>query len=112
MGDETELGGQHYLVAAALECPADEFLVDVRAVDLGGVDQGHAEIERPVDGADRFGVVAAGAGVAVGHAHCAQADAGDGQVAESSRVFMCDPFVVRVVSSFWRRLGGPNRLGY
>ncbi len=27
--DEPELGGQHHLVAAALECPADELLVDV-----------------------------------------------------------------------------------
>ena len=37
--DDAELGGQHHLVAAALERAADELLVDVRAVDLGGVDE-------------------------------------------------------------------------
>lgn len=35
VGDQPELGRQHHLVAAALECAADEFLVDVRPVDLG-----------------------------------------------------------------------------
>ena len=42
VGDQAELGGQHDLVAAALQRPADEFLVDVGAVDLGGVDERHA----------------------------------------------------------------------
>ena len=83
VGDEPELGGEHHVVAAALDGPADEFLVDVRAVDLGGVDEVDAEVERAVDGADGFGVVGAGAGVAVRHAHCAKADARYCQVAES-----------------------------
>ncbi len=39
VGHEPELGGQHDLVAAALEGAADELLVGVRAVDLGGVDE-------------------------------------------------------------------------
>ena len=82
VGDEAELGRQHDLVAAALHGPADELLVGVGAVDLGGVDEGDAEVERPVDGADRLGVVGAGAGVGVGHAHGAQADAGDLELAE------------------------------
>ena len=64
------------------ERPADEFLVGVRAVDLGGVDQGDAEVERAVDGADGFGVVGAGAGVRERHAHGAEADPGDVQVSE------------------------------
>ena len=72
--DHAELGGEHDLVAAALDGPADEFLVDVRAVDLGGVDECHPEVEGAVDGADGFGVVASGAGVGEGHAHGAQAD--------------------------------------
>ena len=79
---EPELGGEHHLVAAALEGAADEFLVGVGAVDLGGVDQGDAEVEGPVDGADGFGVVAAGPGVGGGHAHRAQADAADVEGAE------------------------------
>ena len=45
--------------------PAHEFLVDVGAVDLGGVDERDTEVECAVDGADGLGVVAAGAGVAV-----------------------------------------------
>ena len=36
------LGGQHNLVTAALNGPADEFLVDERPVGLGGVDKGDA----------------------------------------------------------------------
>ena len=59
--DEAELGGQHDLVAAALDGPADQLLVEVWAVDLGGVDVGDPQVQRPVDGADRLGV-AAGAG--------------------------------------------------
>ena len=59
---EAELGRQHHLVAAALDGPADELLVGERAVDLGGVDEGDAQFERPVDGADRLGVVGARAG--------------------------------------------------
>ena len=55
--DHAELRGQHHLVAAALERLADEFLVGVRAVDLGGVDERDAEVERAVDGADRLRVV-------------------------------------------------------
>ncbi|GAB3837997.1 hypothetical protein GCM10027610_041080 [Dactylosporangium cerinum] len=82
VGDEAELGGQHHLVAAALQGPADELLVDVRAVDLRGVDQRDPELDRPVDGADRLGVVAAGAAVAVRHSHRTESDAGDLEFAE------------------------------
>jgi hypothetical protein len=63
--DQAELGGQHHLVAAALERLADQPLVDVGTVDLGGVDERDAQVDGPVDGADRLGVVAARAGVAV-----------------------------------------------
>ncbi len=80
--DQAELGGEHDLVAAAFDRPADEFFVDVRTVDLGGVDEVHAQVECAVDGPDRFVVVGSGAGVAVGHAHGAQSDAGDVQIAE------------------------------
>jgi hypothetical protein len=40
VGDEPELGGEHDLVTAAFEGPADELLVGVGAVDLSGVDEG------------------------------------------------------------------------
>jgi hypothetical protein len=69
VGHEPELGGQYDLVAAVLEGVADEFLVGAGAVDLGGVDQRGAQVDSPVDGADGFGGVAAGAGVGGGHPH-------------------------------------------
>ena len=82
VGDEPELGRQHDLVAPVLDRPADELLVGVGPVDLGGVDEGDAEVERPVDGADRLGVVGARPGVGGGHAHAAEADAADVEVSD------------------------------
>ena len=81
--DEAELGGDDDVVAAALDGRADDLLAVERAVDLGGVDVGDAEVERAVDGADRLGVVErSAAGVGAGHGHGAQADAGDIEVCE------------------------------
>jgi hypothetical protein len=80
VGDHAELGRHHDLVAAAVDGAAEEFLVGERPVDLGGVQQGDAQLERSVDGADGLGVVAAGAGVGGRHPHGAQADAGDVQL--------------------------------
>ncbi len=72
---EAELGGQDGAFAAALECSANQLLVRERPVDLGGVDQGDPEIQRPVDCADGFGVVGSGPGVRGGHAHRPQTNA-------------------------------------
>jgi len=77
VGDHAKLGRHHDLVATASDGPAEEFLVGVRPVDLGGVEEGDAQLQCPVDGADGLGVVAAGAGVGGGHPHGAKADAGD-----------------------------------
>ena len=82
VGHEPELGADHDLVATTLEGAADEFFVDERAVDLGGVDERHAEVESAVDRADRLGVVAAGAGVGGGHAHGAETDTGDLEISK------------------------------
>jgi hypothetical protein len=76
VGDETELRGEHDLVPAVLDGPADELLVVVRAVDLGGVEEGDTEVEGPVDGADGLRLIGDGA-VAPGHSHGAEADARD-----------------------------------
>ena len=48
------LGGEHDLVAAACDRPADELLVRVRAVHVGRVEQRHADVERAVDDRDRL----------------------------------------------------------
>jgi hypothetical protein len=44
-------------------------------VDLGGVDVGDPEVQRALDGADRFGVAAVRVEVVAGHRHRAEADA-------------------------------------
>ncbi len=77
--DEAELRRHHHLVAAVLDGPADQFLVAVGAVDLGGVEVGDAQVQRPVDGADRLGVAALPDVVVAGHRHGAQPDPGDVQ---------------------------------
>ena len=82
----------HDLVAAALERSADELFVGVRSVDLGGVDEGDAEVERPVDRADRLGVVAAGAGVGGRHAHRPEPDAGHLEVPQLDVLHVVLPF--------------------
>ena len=52
-----ELRGEHDLVAAARDAPADEPLVCERAVHVGRVEEGDAELEGPVDRADRLALV-------------------------------------------------------
>ena len=71
-GNEPELARQHDLVSAPANRPADERLVRALAVRVGRIEERHAEIERTMDRADGF-VVVAGA-VALRHAHAAQAD--------------------------------------
>ena len=82
VGDETELRREDDIVAAVLDGLADELLVDEGAVDLRGVDQGDAEVERTVDGADRLGVIGSRAGVRAGHAHGAETDPSDVETSE------------------------------
>src|SRR5581483_9677767 len=54
-----ELRRHHELVTTALDRPADELLVRAASVHLGRVEERDPELERPVDGRDRFRVVAA-----------------------------------------------------
>ena len=49
-----ELGGDDEAVALALDRLAEQLLVGERPVHLGGVEEGDAEIDRAVDGGDRF----------------------------------------------------------
>ena len=67
-----ELGGEDDLVAAAGDRPADQLLVGERAVHVGGVEEGDAELERAVDRRDRLGLVAGA--VELRHAHAAEAE--------------------------------------
>jgi hypothetical protein len=52
-----ELGGEHDVVAASLERLADDLLRLAGRVDIGGVDEVDAGVERAVDDADRVVVV-------------------------------------------------------
>ena len=58
VADDAELGGQHHLVPALGDGPAHQLLVEVGAVHVGRVEEGDAELDRPVDGGDRLRVVA------------------------------------------------------
>ena len=75
IADNPELCGYYDLVALALDGASDEFFVNVRPVDVGGVEKVDAEFERPMNGRDRFGVIASG--VKLRHAHAAQAERGN-----------------------------------
>ena len=75
---QADLGGEDRLVAAAGEGAADQLLVGERPVDVGGVDERHAEVERAADDLDRDVVVALLGAVGPGHAHAAEADGADG----------------------------------
>ena len=60
----------------AFERLADEELVVAHAVEVAGVDERDAGVERGVDGRDRLRAV--GGAVEVRHAHGAEAEGGDG----------------------------------
>src|SRR5688500_16987758 len=73
--DDAELRSQHDAVAVTLDGTADECLVGIRTVDFGGIKMCHAEIQRPVNRANRLGVVHR-ADVVVGrHRHGAESNA-------------------------------------
>ena len=93
MGDRAELRGQHHLTPAALDGTANKFLVDVRPVGLGGVDERNAQVEGAVDGADRLVVVEVRGPVEAGHRHRAEADPTDIQGSEGGVPHDSVPFV-------------------
>src|SRR6185437_5172986 len=76
---DAELRSQLHLVAAARDTAADQYLVVASAVDVGGVDEGDAQVQGAVDGRD--GLVPVGGAVPLAHPHAAQALGGHGQLA-------------------------------
>ena len=52
--DETELGGNDDLAAERSQSLADELFVGERSVDLSGVEEGDAELDRASDDADHL----------------------------------------------------------
>ncbi len=70
-----ELGGEKDFVAAGLDGVADQLFVVAHAVDVGGVEEGDAEVERAKEGGGGLFVVAFA--VELAHAHAAETLAGD-----------------------------------
>ena len=79
---EPELGGDHHLLAERSEGFAHEFFVRVRAVDLGGVEERDAAFDGRPEQRDHL-LLVLGRTVAEAHAHAAQAEGRDFQVAFS-----------------------------
>ena len=83
VADDAELRRQHDLVAAAGDRPADELLVGVRAVHVGGVEQrtpsSSARWIVAIDSSSSRGAVE------LGHAHAAEAEGGDGGAVGAER---------------------------
>ena len=100
--DDPELGGQHHLVPATGDGPAHQLLVEERAVHVGGVEEGHPEVEGPVDGGHRLVFVSRP--VELAHAHAAETLRRRRRVRSyrASRV-------VRVMSRPYRSRGAPGR---
>src|SRR5215471_10143581 len=74
---EPELGGDDNLVAQGGERLADEFLVDIRAVDLGGVEERDTQVDRGSQQADHLAAVARVGAEALAHAHAAEPESGN-----------------------------------
>ena len=70
-----ELRREHDLVAAVGDRLADELLVRERAVHVGRVEEGDAELERAVDRRDRL--ASSAVAVELGHPHAAESERGD-----------------------------------
>ena len=64
-----ELGRDHDLVAVRAEHPPEQLLVRPRAVVVGGVEQGHPELDRAQK--RRVDLAVVGLPVELGHAHAA-----------------------------------------
>jgi len=88
VANDAEFGGEDDFVALAHDGASDELFVSVRSVDVGGVEEGDAEIDGLVDGGDGFGVVASG--VELRHAHAAESFGGNLESAAAKRAGLHD----------------------
>ena len=84
---EPELGGDHDLVAERGQGLAHELLVRERAVDLGGVEEGDAAFDGRPEQRDHL-LLVLGRAVREAHAHAAEPDGRDFQVAVSEFAFL------------------------
>ena len=78
-GPPVDLGAEDHLVAAAGQRLADDALRIARVVDVGGIDEVDARVQRGVDDPDRVGLVRASAEVHRAEAQRRHAHAGPAQ---------------------------------
>ncbi len=84
---EPELGGDHHLLADGSESFAHEFLVRERAIHFGSVEEGDAALHGGPEQRDHL-LLVLGRTVGKAHAHAAQAEGRDFQVALSEFAFL------------------------
>ena len=84
---EAELGGDDHLLAERSESFAHEFLVDERAVDLGGIEKGDAAFDGGPEQGDHL-LLVFGRAVGKTHSHAAQSEGGNFQIAFSQFAFL------------------------
>ena len=78
-------------------CPegaADQFLVGVRTINVGGIEKRDSEVERASNGGEGFLFVAVA--IKIGHAHAAESDRGNKRAASTKfSLFHVCPIQVR-----------------
>ena len=74
---DAALGGHDRALAMANKGAAYQLFIDMRAVDIGGVEQGHANVERMMNDLDRHLIVTGAYVIAVRHAHAAKSNRPD-----------------------------------
>ena len=100
-----EFGGDHDLVAHRLKRLADDLLVGVGTVGLGGIEEGDAELVRLPQEGDRVGLLHRRA-IGEVQSHAAEADRGDFEAAFSEFALLHCPcscgFACMPLSPGWR----------
>ncbi|MNV66056.1 hypothetical protein D3C71_1587900 [compost metagenome] len=83
---EAELGGDHELVAERGQRLAEQFLVEERPIGFGGIEEGHALLDRGAQQRDRLAAVGRRT-IAIAQPHAAQPEGGNPQAAAAQ--FTC-----------------------
>ena len=94
VANDAEFCGDDVFVAHALDGAPDEFLVFVRAVDIGRVEEVDPQLESAVDGGDGFRVIPRA--VEFRHTHTAKAQGGDFETGVAKKTLLHDGSLLSV----------------